>query len=87
MLSGEMIVGLTHELAASLGIIGWYDRVDTHSNPVDKFSRGEMAGPWKLVRIRFPPSFFTTDCRIRRLLIVLAGDREPLTPFCTYNFL
>ena len=56
VLSGEIIVGFTHELAASLGITGWYDRVDTHSNPVDKLSRGEMAGPWKLVRIRFPPS-------------------------------
>ena len=46
VLSGEIIVGLTHELAASLGILGWYDRVDSASNPVDKLSRGEMKGPW-----------------------------------------
>ena len=54
VLSGEIIVGFTHELAADLGILGWYDRVDSASNPVDKLSRGEMKGPWKLVRIRFP---------------------------------
>ena len=54
VLSGEVIVGYTHELAARFGIIGWYDRVDTHSNPVDKLSRGVMQGPWRLVRIRFP---------------------------------
>ena len=59
ILSGEIIVGFTHELAASLGIIGWFDRVDTASNPVDKLSRGVMAGPWKLVRIRFPSSLLT----------------------------
>ena len=56
VLSGEVIVGLTHELAASLGVLGWYDRVDSASNPVDKLSRGVMSGPWKLVRIRFPGS-------------------------------
>ena len=54
VLSGEIIVGFTHELAADLGILGWYDRVDSASNPVDELSRGEMKGPWKLVRIRFP---------------------------------
>ena len=54
VLSGEIIVGLTHELAASLGILGWYDRVDSASNPVDKLSRVEMKGPWKLVKINFP---------------------------------
>ena len=55
VLSGEAIVGFTHELAAKFGIIGWYDRVDSASNPVDKLSRGEMAGPWGLVKINFPP--------------------------------
>ena len=54
MSSGEHIVGFTHELAADLGILGWYGRVDSASNPVDKLFRGEMKGPWKLVRIRFP---------------------------------
>ena len=55
VLSGEVIVGCTHELAARHGVIGWYDRVDTHSNPVDKLSRGEMKGPWKLCKTSFPP--------------------------------
>ena len=56
VLSGEVIVGCTHELAARHGLIGWYGRVDTHSNPVDKLSRGDMRGPWRLVTIRFPPA-------------------------------
>ena len=54
VLSGGIIVAYTHELAAQCGILGWFDRVDSASNPVDKLSRGEMRGPWKLVRIRFP---------------------------------
>ena len=54
VLSGEIIVGFTHELAADLGILSWYDRVDSASNPVDKLSRGQMKGSWKLVKIRFP---------------------------------
>ena len=54
VLSGEIIVGFTHELAADLGILSWYDRVDSASNPVDKLSRGQMQGPWKVVKIRFP---------------------------------
>ena len=54
MLSGDIFVAFTHELAAQLGILGWYDRVDSASNPVDKLSRGQMQGPWTLVRIRFP---------------------------------
>ena len=55
VLSGEVIVGCTHELATKLGVIGWYDRVDSASNPVDKLSRGKLQGPWKLAPIRFPP--------------------------------
>ena len=53
-MSGELIVGMTHEIAADFGIIGWYDRVDLASNPVDKLSRGKKEGPWRLVRIRCP---------------------------------
>ena len=54
VLSGEVIVAYTHELAADLGVWSWYDRVDTGSNPVDGLSRGDMRGNWKLLRIRFP---------------------------------
>ena len=56
VLSGELIVGMTHELVAQHGIVSWFDRVDSSSNPVDKLSRGSMDGPWKLVRIHFPPA-------------------------------
>ena len=55
VLSGEVIVGTTHEWSAAFGVISWYDRVDSASNPVDKLSRGKMRGPWKLVDISFPP--------------------------------
>ena len=54
VMSGELIVGMTHEIAADFGVIGWFDRVDSASNPVDKLSRGKKEGPWRLVRIRFP---------------------------------
>ena len=56
VLSGEVIVGFTQELVARHGINSWFDRADTHSNPVDGLSRGRMIGPWRLVRIRFPPT-------------------------------
>ena len=56
VLSGEVIVGLTHELAAEHGVVGWFDRVDSDSNPIDQLSRGVLQGPWRLVRVRFPPS-------------------------------
>ena len=55
VLSGEIIVGCTHELSARYGVVSWFDRVDSSSNPVDKLSRGVMKGPWKLLPIRFPP--------------------------------
>ena len=54
VLSGEVIVGMTHELVSKYGVVPWFDRVDSASNPVDKLSRGAMSGPWRLVRIRFP---------------------------------
>ena len=59
VLSGEIVVGCPHELAARHGVISWYDRVDSASNPVDKLSRGKMQGPWRLVTIRFPPSLLS----------------------------
>ena len=54
VLSGELIAALTHEYVAKVGVVPWFDRVDSESNPVDKLSRGCMTGPWRLVRIRFP---------------------------------
>ena len=54
VLSGELIAGLAHEYVAKVGVIPWFDRVDSESNPVDKLSRGAMKGPWRLVRIRCP---------------------------------
>ena len=60
VMSGEVIVGCTHELAAKYGVLSWFDRVDSASNPVDKLSRGKLDGPWKLVKIRFPPHLLRT---------------------------
>ena len=65
VLSGEIIVGTTHELAAHHGILSWFDRVDSASNPVDKLSRGKMDGPWRLQKIKFPPVLLE---RLRRSL-------------------
>ena len=53
--SAEVIVAWTHTEMARFGIIGWFDRVDTKSNPVDQLSRGVMKGPWRLLAITFPP--------------------------------
>ncbi len=47
-------MGLTHEYVAKYGVIPWFDRVDSHSNPVDQLSRVKMYGPWTLMPIRFP---------------------------------
>ena len=63
MQSGDIIVAFAHELAAQLGILGWYDRVDSASNPVDKLSRGEVQGPLALVLIRFPKAFLERIAR------------------------
>ena len=53
--SAEIIVAWTHTELAQLGIIAWFDRVDTKSKPVDGLSRGDMSGPWRLLDIEFPP--------------------------------
>ena len=66
VLSGEVVVGMTHEYIAKFGLIPWFDRVDSASNPVDKLSRGELHGPWRLVRIRFPEEL------MRRIRMVLS---------------
>ena len=66
VMSGECIIAFTHELISKLGVWPWFDRVDTHSDPVDQLSRGVMKGNWMLVRIRFPPEL------VRRLQVFLA---------------
>ena len=57
VLSGEYVAAATHRLIGKWSIWPWFDRVDTGSNPVDKLSRGDMAGDWRLVPIAFPPDF------------------------------
>ena len=54
VMSSEIITAYTHEQISKRGIWPWFDRVDTHSNPVDQLSRGVMAGPWELLKIVFP---------------------------------
>ena len=56
VLSGEVITSYTHSMASQKGLWTWFDRVSSSDNPVDKLSRGEMEGPWKLVPIAFPPA-------------------------------
>ena len=66
VLSGELITSMTHELVAKFNVWPWFDRVDSESNPVDKLSRGVMAGDWDLVPISFPP-------RLERSLVEFLG--------------
>ena len=53
---GDIITGFTWEEIARREVFAWFDRVASASNPVDKLSRGELAGPWRNVRqLKFPP--------------------------------
>ena len=54
VMSGECISAYTHTLISEHSLWPWFDRVDSAANPVDKLSRGEMNGPWKLLPIVFP---------------------------------
>ena len=54
MLSGELITSYTHELIAKRNVWPWFDRVDTHANPVDGLSRGRFEGDWLFAKLRFP---------------------------------
>ena len=63
VLSGECITAYTHAKIAELGIWPWFDRVSSEDNPVDKLSRGKMAGPWLLDQITFPEELL---CSLRK---------------------
>ena len=52
--SGDLISGLTWSLIAGLRCLPWFDRVDTHSNPVDGLSRGKLEGRGVLEPLCFP---------------------------------
>ena len=54
--SADLIAAYVAEGCADLGCWSWFDRVDTHANPVDGLSRGNMSGDWKLIRLQFPPA-------------------------------
>jgi hypothetical protein len=53
-LGTDTLVGLTWQKVANLGVLPWFDRVDTKSNPVDGLSRKVLNGPWNLVELKFP---------------------------------
>ena len=55
VLSGEMITAYTHSKIADLNLWGWFERVSSGDNPVDKLSRGSSEGDWDIVPIEFPP--------------------------------
>ena len=52
--SADVLAAWVSSMVAELGVIPWYDRVDTKSNPVDGLSRGRLEGPWTLVKLVFP---------------------------------
>ena len=54
VVSGEVITCYTHTLVASHSIWPWFDRCDTHSNPVDGLSRKRFKGDWDMKAIVFP---------------------------------
>ena len=54
VLQQDLVIGRTWTLAASIGALPWFDRVDTHSNPVDGLSRGDFRGVWNWQDIEFP---------------------------------
>ena len=54
--SADCIAAWVSGKLAELGVMSWFDRVDTKSNPVDGLSRQRFEGPWKMVQLRFPPT-------------------------------
>lgn len=55
VLSGEVITAFTHSKISDMNLWAWFDRVASSGNPVDKLSRGDVAGSWDLVPIELPP--------------------------------
>ena len=54
---GDIVVSETWSRISSLRLYAWFDRVASSSNPVDKLSRGQFAGPWaEVLEIKLPDS-------------------------------
>ena len=53
---GDVIIGETWSHIQALGVLAWFDRVDSSSNPVNGLSRGKLDGPWQVDRLAFPPT-------------------------------
>ena len=53
----DLVVGHTWARVAQLKVLPWFDRVDTHSNPVDGLSRKDFSGDWIWKEITFPRQF------------------------------
>ena len=60
--SGDIIVGATWRSVIALDVLPWFDRVDSHANPVDGLSRGRFDGQWVSQEISFP-DFIPDDLR------------------------
>lgn len=54
VLGTDSIVAFTWSHIISLGVLPWFDRVDTKSNPVDGISRDVLSEPWEIVSLQFP---------------------------------
>ena len=55
--AGDAIVGETWNLIAALEIGAWFERVESHANPLDGLSRRRREGPWRMVEeFTMPPA-------------------------------
>ena len=52
--SADCIAAFVAGRTSELECWPWYDRVDTHADPVDGLSRKRLAGDWRLVPLKFP---------------------------------
>ena len=74
--SADVIAAYVAEQCASLGCWSWFDRVDTHANPVDGLSRGRMEGDWVLVKLQFPRA-------LKEALVAYLEEPTPLMKVAT----
>ena len=69
--SADVIAGYVAEQCAALGCWAWFDRVDTHANPVDGLSRGRLEGDWVLIKLKFPQA-------LKDSLVAYLNEPKPL---------
>ena len=58
-----LVKGSSSCLGTDTCVLPWFDRVDTKSNPVDGLSRKVLAGPWRVVPLKFPAASLKSALR------------------------